>query len=48
VAGGPLLSTNVRVCVEQVIEVDADGRPVWPKAGAVHEYDPLERVERVK
>jgi hypothetical protein len=44
VVGGPLLSSNVRVCVEQVIEVDADGRPIWPKAGAVHEYNPLDRL----
>ena len=30
---------NVMVRVELVSEVDAAGRPVWRKAGAVHEYN---------
>jgi len=36
----------VRVCVELVREVDAAGRPIWPKAGAVHEYNPLDALRR--
>jgi hypothetical protein len=46
VVGGPLPSSIVSVCVEQVFEVDAAGRPVWPKAGAVHEYNPFDSLKR--
>jgi hypothetical protein len=35
-------SGNVRVMIEYVREVDADGRPVWP--GVVSDYDPLSRL----
>jgi hypothetical protein len=32
---------NVKVMVDYVREVDADGRPMWDRPGVVHEYDPL-------
>jgi hypothetical protein len=35
-------NANVRVMIEYVREVDADGRPVWD--GAVSDYDPLSRL----
>jgi hypothetical protein len=35
----------VRVRVDLVREVDACGRPVWPKGGAVHEYNPLDALK---
>jgi hypothetical protein len=35
-------STTVRVMVEYVREVDADGRPVWDSV--VSDYDPLSRL----
>ncbi len=35
---------HVKVLVNSVQEVDANGRPVWPKAGAEHEYNPLDRL----
>jgi hypothetical protein len=35
---------HVTVKVDDVREVDANGRPVWPKAGAIHEYNPLDRI----
>jgi hypothetical protein len=41
----PLAAGHVRVLVEQVREVDAEGRPVWPKSGAVHEYNPLDALK---
>jgi hypothetical protein len=42
----PVPNALVKVCVEQVQEVDGWGRPVWPKAGAVHEYNPLDALRR--
>jgi hypothetical protein len=35
-------SMNVRVMIEYVREVDADGRPVW--SSVVSDYDPLSRL----
>jgi len=37
---GPRPKSIVTVCVDYVREVDANGRPVWPQAGTVHEYNP--------
>ena len=37
-------STNVTAMVDWVREVDADGRPVWPQAGAVSDYDPHSKL----
>jgi hypothetical protein len=37
---------HVTVRVDQVMEVDAVGRPVWPKTGAVHEYNPHDALRR--
>src|SRR5215510_5168563 len=34
----PLRNDRVTVLVNEVREVDAFGRPIWPKAGATHEY----------
>lgn len=34
---------NVTVRVDMVREVDAAGRPIWERGGAVSDYDPLER-----
>jgi hypothetical protein len=42
----PAPNSVVKVCVEQVREVDEWGRPIWPKAGAVHEYNPLDALKR--
>jgi hypothetical protein len=39
--GNPL---NVKVMVEYVREVDADGRPVWPSAEVETDYDPMSRL----
>jgi hypothetical protein len=36
---------HVAVRVDLVREVDADGRPIWEKAGAVHEYNPLNSLK---
>jgi hypothetical protein len=36
---------RVTVLVDQVRAVDADGRPVYPAAGAVHVYEPYERLK---
>jgi hypothetical protein len=36
---------RVTVLVDRVTEVDGCGRPVWPKGGAVHEYDPLKALD---
>jgi hypothetical protein len=41
---GPRPNSLVTVCVDYVREVDANGRPVWPQTGAVHEYDPFSRL----
>jgi hypothetical protein len=35
---------RVTVLVNSVQDVDAYGRPIWPKAGAEHEYNPLDRL----
>jgi len=37
-------STLVSVMVDYVREVDANGRPVWDRPGAVHEYDLYTRL----
>ncbi len=37
---------RVTVMVDWVREVDADGRPVWDRTGAVHEYNPLDALRR--
>ena len=42
----PVSNGLVRVCVEQVQEVDGEGRPVWPQAGVVHQYNPLDALRR--
>jgi hypothetical protein len=36
---------HVEVMVDWVREVDACGRPVWPKGGAQHEYNPLDALK---
>ena len=38
--------TGVTVRVDLVRGVDRDGRPVWPVAGAVHEYNPLDALKK--
>jgi hypothetical protein len=44
---GPKGNPNhVTVRVDLVSEVDAEGRPVWPMAAAVHQYDPLDALGR--
>jgi hypothetical protein len=50
-SGGPAVfeppkpnPNHVKVLVNSVTEVDANGRPIWPKAGAEHEYNPLDRL----
>jgi hypothetical protein len=44
---GPKGNLNhVTVRVDLVSEVDAQGRPVWPTAGAVHQYNPLDALGR--
>jgi hypothetical protein len=35
---------HVKVLVNSVTDVDEHGRPIWPKAGAEHEYNPLDRL----
>jgi hypothetical protein len=40
----PLGERHVRVRVDWVRDVDAEGRPVWP--GAIHEYDPLDALKK--
>jgi hypothetical protein len=40
----PLQRDHVKILVDRVAEVDAYGRPIWPKAGAEHEYNPLDRL----
>jgi hypothetical protein len=37
---------HVTVVVDRVREVDALGRPVWDRPGAVHEYNPLDALTR--
>jgi hypothetical protein len=37
---------NVTVMVDQVTGVDAYGRPVYLKSGAIHEYNPLDALKR--
>ena len=46
VVEGPRGQGGVSVRVDWVSEVDANGRPVWPKAEAVHEYNPLDALRR--
>jgi len=38
------ISRFVTPVIHAVPAVDEDGRPIWPRAGAVHEYDPFERL----
>jgi hypothetical protein len=38
--------TGVIVRIDLVSDVDAQGRPVWPKVGVVHEYNPLGALRR--
>jgi hypothetical protein len=46
--GATLIEGNVtvRVRTDLVWEVDGEGRPVWPKAGVVHEYNHLDALNR--
>jgi hypothetical protein len=37
---------HVTVRIDLVRDVDGDGRPVWPQAGAVSAYDPLDALKR--
>jgi len=37
---------HVTVRIDYVAEVDADGRPVWPKARVVHEYNPMDVLKK--
>jgi hypothetical protein len=39
---------HVTVRVDWVREVDANGRPVWDRFGAVHEYNTLDALRRVE
>lgn len=40
----PRPSANVTVMVNEVREVDADGRPIWDRQGAVSDYDPHSKL----
>jgi putative intracellular protease/amidase len=42
----PLGDRHVRVRVDWVREVDAQGRPVWDQPGAQHEYNPLDALKK--
>jgi hypothetical protein len=35
---------HVRVMVDSVREVDAQGRPIWPTGGAISNYNPYDRL----
>jgi hypothetical protein len=46
VVGGPRRnSTHVTVRVDDVAEVDGVGRPIWPQARVVHEYNPFDALK---
>jgi hypothetical protein len=44
--GAVLVERLVTVRTDLVWEVDENARPVWPKAGVVHEYNPLDALRR--
>jgi hypothetical protein len=46
VVEGPRASSIVKVKVDWVRKVDTAGRPVWPEARAVYEYNPLDALKR--
>ena len=43
---GARANPRVGVRVDLVREVDEEGRPVWDRGGAVHEYNPLDALRR--
>jgi hypothetical protein len=44
--GAILIEPFVTVRTDLVWEVDANGRPVTPRAGVAHEYNPLDGLRR--
>jgi hypothetical protein len=46
VEGPKANDSRVTVRVDYVKGVDAAGRPVWPEAGVVHDYSPIDGLRR--